>query len=214
MAIYQVFDTFSAGFTTDYQQAKEFLRKIEPSEFRGSKGIYLLKLDEETGKFEEGDFVDLKNVERTPLRKITASEKRKLPDELYILDNNTEVSVGFDTYISYESRIRDLFEYTDYEDFTNIFREFGDLVDNFGAHMIFTEVIYGHWYGRLDRSLEDTIERIKSLDVELIETVKVGQITDLNYMNSMADEYISRVSKEKLRKAYDFGKQHVKIVQS
>ncbi len=144
MAVYQVYNTFKIGFTTDYEQVKEFLKEVNQEGIINSGGIYLLALNEDDGQLSYESFVNSQGAENNPLRKITPKEIRKLPYDLYITQFNIQDAYSYDVFITDESRLSDLMEHEhneEYQDYSGIFRQFGKYSDNFGAYMILRNVI-------------------------------------------------------------------------
>ena len=193
MAIYQVFDNYAIGLTTDLKQAEEFLDKID-----GAQGIHLLKLNNETGQFEKESFSE----NGRSLRKITREEKAtRLPDKLYILEYSSEF--GIDVYLTEEYLLKNIPYY--HESNGEIFQEFGNYSDNFAAYVLFDNVLEGLHHMTYDKA-------IKSLETDFyIGEVKVEKLTVID-MGSVGEKYLPRIDKKNLRKVYDLSQAYIKIM--
>nr|QBK92842.1 MAG: hypothetical protein LCPAC401_04800 [Pithovirus LCPAC401] len=196
------------GLTTNFNKAKKFLEQVKYGEDNPG-GIFLLKLDEETGEFREEDFVESKNINQCSLREITQEEiKRELPEKLFVLNANGGYEIEHRIFISEESLLENLGFY--HEQYGRLFSSFGSYINNFAAYVLFNNVIEGSWC-KPNISFEEAIEDVKLIDDFIIE-IKLEEITDLDGMKSIGEIYIPRIKRKNLRKAFDLAKQFIKIV--
>ena len=200
------------GLTTDFERAKEFLEQVDKN-VGSSGGIFLLKLDEETGEFKEEDFVGLKNVDQKDadqtLRKLTQEEiERSLPRKLFVLNVNGGYEIKHRVFVAERCLLENLRDY--HEGYGELFSPFGSYDKSFAAYVLFDKVIEESW-SEPDMSFDEAIEKTK-LTGDFIGEVKMGEVTDLAGMEDIGEIYVPRIGKKNLRKAFDFAKQYVKIV--
>nr|QBK92971.1 MAG: hypothetical protein LCPAC403_01050 [Pithovirus LCPAC403] len=202
MAVYQVFSDDFMGLTTDLKQAEEFLEQIHDEDNGSSIGIYLMKINEKTGKFEVDDFA----LEGQSLRKITKREMKRLPDKLYVLNMNGEEEIEHISYDTEKSLLKDLRYYHEY--YGEIFSTFGDYCDNFAAYILFEAIIEDP--DPADITFEGIVNYVKDGD-DYIGTAKIGELTSLDTKN-MGEIYLPRIDEKNLRKAYDLAQAYAKIM--
>ena len=212
MAFYQVYDNVynnsMMGLTTNFERAKEFLKRVRQGE-DNSGGIYLLKLNEETGEFREEDFVKSKDVNRRSLRRITQGEiRRQLSAKLFVLNADGGYEIDHRIFISETSLLENLGFYC--EQYGKLFNSFGSYKDNFAAYVLFDNIIKESW-NKPNISFEEAIKNVELMD-DFIKEVKMEEITDLDGMKSIGEIYISRIERKNLKKAFNFPKQFIKIV--
>ena len=201
MAVYQVYNNDFIGLTTDFKQAEEFLDQIDHEGTGSSKGIYLLKLNEETGKFESESFAEIGDS----LRELTQEEKERiLPSQLHVLNMNGHYEVEYDVYLTEESLLKDMPYY--HEHSGEIFSVFGKYSDNFAAYILFENIVSITPSATFEEAIED-IEKSS----HFIEEVEIGKLTSLD-MKNMGDIYLPRINGKNLRKAYKLSQAFVEIM--
>nr|QBK93893.1 MAG: hypothetical protein LCPAC406_02070 [Pithovirus LCPAC406] len=207
MAVYQVYNNFVMGLTTNFELAREFLRQV--SQDKGaSDGIYLLKLDEKTGEFKEEDFVKSEDIIEHPLRKLT-KEERKLPEELFNLNVNREYEIEKRVFLTERNLLENLGFY--HEKYGEMLSSFGSYMNDFVVYVLFNEVIEDS-SSISDMSLEDAIERVKMKHMcNFAGKIKINKITYLDNMKSIGKIYIPRIERENLQKVFDLAKQFNKM---
>nr|QBK92798.1 MAG: hypothetical protein LCPAC401_04360 [Pithovirus LCPAC401] len=199
MAVYQVFNYDFVGLTTDFKQAEDFLEQVE-GEDGNSMGIYLMKINEETGKFVEDDFAR----KGESLRNITKEEVRRLPEKLYILNMDGEEEIEHIMYVAEQSLLEDLRYYHEHNG--ELFGIFGDYCDNFAAYILYEYVTDGPVGATFDEAVNYVVD-----NGDYIGTAKVGELTSLD-MKNMGDEYLPRIDKKNLRKTYELAQAYVRIM--
>ena len=196
MAFYQVYDNVynnsMMGITTNFNKARTFLQQVKYGE-NNSGGIYLLKLDEETGEFKEKDFVKSKDINRRSLRRITQEEiRRQSRAELFVLNANGGYEIDHRIFISEESLLENLGFY--HEQYGRLFNPLGSYKDSFAAYVLFNDVIEGSW-NNPNISFEEAIKNVEHMD-DFIGEVKMDDITDLDEMKSIGEIDITRIGRK------------------
>jgi len=201
MAIYQVYNYSEISLTTNFEQAKKFLKQVERGKY-SCGGIYLLKLDRETGEFREEDFVKSEDVDQ-PFMKIT-EEERKLPEKLFNLYVGGKCEIEHRIFLREKDLLKNLEFY--HETCEKLFSSFGFYEDNFAAYLLYDEAIKG-FRNKRDMSFEEVIEKVKDIH-NFVGEIKMDEITNFDRMRKIEEIYLPRIE---IKKAFDLAKQYVKI---
>ncbi len=204
MAVYQVYNDNAMGFTTDFNQAKEFLEELDHKD--GSSGnIDLLEYDYNTGEFGMTSFTRLNGK---PLRNLTYVESHMLPFKLYILCLNRTGDEGIDyrVFKNEKSMLKHFRIY--HSNYSKIFWPLGKYEDNFAAYMLFEEVVDD----RINMSFKEAVSTARNV-TDYFEEIDIGKITYFN-MKNIGEVYFSRIKERKLRSVFEFAKQYNKLIRS
>nr|QBK94078.1 MAG: hypothetical protein LCPAC406_03920 [Pithovirus LCPAC406] len=204
MAVYQVYNDNAMGFTTDFNQAKEFLEELDHKD--GSSGnIDLLEYDYNTGEFGMTSFTRLNGK---PLRNLTYVESHMLPFKLYILCLNRTGDEGIDyrVFKNEKSMLKHFRIY--HSNYSKIFWPLGKYEDNFAAYMLFEEVVDD----RINMSFKEAVSTARNV-TDYFEEIDIGKITYFN-MKNIGEVYFSRIKERKLRSVFEFAKQYNKLIRN
>ncbi len=201
MEIYRVCNYSEIALTANFERAKEFLKQVERGKY-SSGGIYLLKLDRETGEFKEEDFVKSEDIDQ-PFMKIT-EEEGKLPEKLFNLYVGKNYEIEHRIFLTERDLLKNLEFY--HEKYGKLFSSFGSYEDNFAAYFLYDEVIEES-RSEHDMSFEEAIEKVKSIH-DFIGEIKMGEITNFSNMKKIGEIYLPRIDRKNLKIAFDLAKQY------